>query len=85
MTKALLEKLRKEHREQMIDIFNKNAEWYKRFADKISKGELLTDNDWKDMNDETLIDVSYIDECGNSCYTAINYIFGKEIEDECEE
>ena len=82
MTKELLEKLRNEHREQTIKVFNKNADWYKRFAEKISKGELLTDNDWKEMNEETLIYIKYVNENGENDEIELSWLFSKGFEDE---
>lgn len=82
MTREILEKLRTENKQFAIDILNKTAEWYKYFAERIRKDEFLTDADWGNMNDETLINVEYVDENGEKNLISFTYIFSKEIETE---
>ena len=85
MNKSLLEKLRSENKQKLIDVFNLTARWYEKFAEKIRNDEMLTDDDWGEMNNDTLIDVSYVDEDGKERLVSLSYLFCKGIEEDCHE
>ncbi len=85
MNKLLLEKLRSENKQKLIDVFNLNARWYEKFAEKIRNDEMLTDDDWGQMNNDTLIDVPYVDEHGEEQLVSLSYLFCKGIEEDCHE
>ena len=62
MTKELLETLRNEYRQEMVDVFNNTAELYKEFAERIANGEILTKEDWKQMVNTSMKEILYEDE-----------------------
>lgn len=82
MTKSILELLRNKYRSKMIDVYKKTAKYYENFADKISKGEILTEHDFKELNDNTLLYIPYINENGDDDYISLDWIFSEGIEDD---
>ena len=78
MTKEILEKLRKEHKQEMIDFLLRIHEIYRNFADKINNDEILTKEDWQELCDCSMKTVWYKDEDGDEDTVFLDDIFNED-------
>lgn len=78
MTKEKLEILRNENRDKFVQIYHNVARLYEEFADRIREGGLLTESDWKLLNDTEFIDIPSHDESVPDI--SISYLFSDSID-----
>ena len=77
MTKEKLEILRNENRDKFVQTCHNVARLFEKFADRIREGGLLTESDWKLMNETEFVDICYDKNIGS---ISITYLFSDSID-----
>ena len=80
MTKQLLEDLRNQHRDTLINNFEKMSESYKRFAERIKKGKSLSEKDYKSVLKIFEQGIIFTDENGCEDFIKLTWLFHKDTE-----
>lgn len=62
MTKEELENLRNENKDKFVQTCHNVARLFEEFADLIKEGKLLTENNWKLLNEAEFVDIPCPDE-----------------------
>jgi hypothetical protein len=78
MTKEKLEILRNENKDKFVQTCHNVARLFKEFADRIREGGLLTESDWKLMNETEFVDIPCHDK--NIANVPITYLFSDSID-----
>ena len=78
MTREELENLRNENKDKFVQTCHNVARVFEEFADHIKEGRLLTESDWKLLNEAEFVDVPCHDE--NISNIPISYLFSDSID-----
>lgn len=78
MTKEELENLRNENRDKFVQTCYNVARLFEEFAARVREGRLLTESDWKLLNETEFVDIS----CHNESVPniSITYLFSDSID-----
>lgn len=78
MTREELKNLRNENRDKFVQVCHNVARVFGEFADLIEEGELLTESDWKRLNEAEFVYIHRPDE--DIPYLPISYLFSDSID-----
>lgn len=78
MTKEELENLRNENRDKFVQTCHNVARLFEEFADRVREGRLLTESDWKLLNETEFVDISCYNESVPNI--SITYLFSDSID-----
>lgn len=77
MTREELENLRNENKDKFVQTCYNVARLFEEFADRIREGGLLTESDWKLMNETEFVDICRDENIGS---ISITYLFSDSID-----
>ena len=80
MTKEELKNLRNENRDKFVQTCHNVARGFEEFADLVREGKLLTESNWKSLNEVEFVEIPCPDE--NVPYLPITYLFSDSIDND---